>query len=277
MSEIWRKVRNWCGRPDHEKRKEEFMKLHKLGKRPPKIDKRTLKFAKYVKLPLPPVPPEVSWVTHVQNWPMYLNDELGDCTIAAAAHAIEQWLLYAKKYTAPGVAMPSDAQVLAAYEAVSGYRPNVPSTDNGCFMLDVLNYWRKTGIGGHKIWAFVEVNPKNLVEVAQAIMLFGNVYAGVALPVSVQGEDKWTVTDGGIYAEAGKPGSWGGHCVMIPAMSPITLTSITWGEVLKMSHNFFLDYCDEAYTCLSQDWIDKTGISPGGFDFATLQADIAAL
>ena len=249
----------------------------KLGKRPARIDHRTFRFAKYVKeLPDPPVEP--SWVTHVNNWPMYLNDDLGDCTIAGAAHCIEQWLLYAKASSvAPGIALPSNTQVLAAYEAVSGYVPGDPSTDNGCVMLDVLKYWRKVGIGGHKIAAFMSINPGDLRAIAQAIYLFGNIYVGVQLPISAQGRNAWTVRKGGIYTPYGQPGSWGGHCIMIPALSPITLTCVTWGMTLKMSHNFFKDYCDEAYVCLSQDWITKDNKSPSGFDVTTLQQDLAAL
>jgi len=174
------------------------MKIHKLGKKPAKVDARTLKLSKYLRLPAPPAPPsppsEVSWITHVRNWPMFMNDRIGDCVPAGAAHAVEQWTQYACGQEAA----ITDAQVLKAYEDVGGYDPDDPSTDQGCSMLDMLKYWRKAGIGGHKILAFVSVDQKNLTEVAQAIMLFGNVYAGVQLPLSAQGADKWTVADGGI-------------------------------------------------------------------------------
>ena len=251
----------------------------KLGKKAPRIDHRTFKLSKYISRVILPTPAEeVSWVTHVQNWPMYLNDQLGDCVIAGAAHSVEQWEVYANPTgLPPGVARPSDRQVLQAYEDVGGYDPNDPSSDNGCVMLDALNYWRKTGIGGHKIKAFMSIDPEDLVEVATAIWLFGNIFIGLQLPLSAQEQGAWTVADGGIYGEQGRPGSWGGHAVMCPAMSPLTITCITWGGVLKMSHNFFRDYCDEAYVMLSQDWFEKTGKSVSGFDMATLTADLALL
>ncbi len=253
------------------------MQLFKLGKKAARFDDRNLKLSKYIKaLPTPPGP-EQSWCVRVQNWPMYLNDQLADCVIAGAAHMIEQWLFYAQPNQKPGVAPPTDAEILKAYEDVGGYVPNDPSTDNGCVMLDALKYWRKTGIGNHRIGAFVQVDPKNLLEVALAIWLFGNLYTGLSLPVSVQGQDAWIVPDGGIQSEAGAPGSWGGHCVPIMAMSPKTLTCITWGARLKMSHNFFLDYCEEAYAVLSQDWIEKAGQAPSGFDYVTLMSDLAQL
>jgi hypothetical protein len=245
------------------------MQLHKLGKLPPRLDHRTLKMARYRVPDAIAVPPEVSWVTHVHNWPMMLNDELGDCVPAAAGHAIEQWTTYAgTPFT------PPDAAILKAYEDVGGYVPDDPSTDNGTDMLSMLNYWRQTGVGGHKIFAFIAVNLKNLDEVREAIYLFGNLYWGVQLPVSVQGAESWTVPEGGTASPEGAPGSWGGHCVPIVAMSPETLTCVTWGSTLKMSHRFFSDYGDEGYCCLSLDWIEKNGLSPGQFNVGQLEADL---
>ena len=210
---------------------------------------------------------------------MLLNDQLGDCVIAAMMHMVQQWTYFASNGTAMQVA--TDAEALSAYEAIGGYVPGDASTDNGCDMLSALNYWRNTGIvvNGqvHKIAGYVELNPTNLLQVEQAIYMFGNAFTGVQLPTSAQGEDAWTVTDGGIYAPTGQPGGWGGHCVPLDADSPITLTCVTWGSLLKMSHNFRLDYMDEAYGVLSQDWIDSQGLSASQFNFAALQAAQRAL
>jgi hypothetical protein len=118
------------------------------------------------------------------------------------------------------------------------------------------------------------VNLRNPTEVREAVYLFGNVYWGVQLPLSVQGADSWTVPDGGTASPNGSPGSWGGHCVPIVAVSPETLTCVTWGQTLKMSHSFFSDYGDEGYACLSLDWIEKNGISPSQFNLAQLEADL---
>jgi hypothetical protein len=109
-----------------------------------------------------------------------------------------------------------------------------------------------------------------------AVKLFGNCYVGLALPLSAEGEDAWTVPAGGAYGD-GSPGSWGGHCVPIVAYSPLTLTCITWGQRLKMSWNFFEDYCDEAYAVLTHDWIEANGLSPSQFNLAQLSKDLAAL
>jgi hypothetical protein len=258
-----------------------------LGKRPPRIDPRTLQLSNYLREPkgaknphqLPTPPPEISYVVDVPSWPVLLNDQLGDCVIAAMGHMIQQWTYFATG--GAGMQTMTDDEALAAYQEIGGYDPNDPNTDNGVCMLDALNYWRNAGIivGGklHKIGGYVATDPQNLLQARQAIWMFGNQFTGVQLPSSVEDANDWTVPDGGIYSFAGQPGGWGGHCVPTMAESPETLTCVTWGERLKMSHNFFGDYCDEAYAVLSPDWLTAKGNSINGLNLAALQRDIAAL
>jgi hypothetical protein len=270
------------------------MKINKqLGKRPRRLDPRTLQFRNYripnavvvdggtsaSSLPVPPA--EISYVVKVPSWPMLLNDQLSDCVIAAMGHMVQQWTFFSSAGSAMRVM--TDAEALAAYEAIGGYNPNDPSTDQGASMLDALNYWRNTGIAvagqNHQIAGYVEVDPTNLAEVREAIYLFGNLFTGLQMPISALNESDWTVPPGGVYGSAGLPGSWGGHCIPEMAESPETLTCITWGDRLKMSHNFHADYCDECYAVLSSDWLTSQpqSVSPAGFNMAALQRDIAAL
>jgi hypothetical protein len=244
----------------------------KLGKRAVRIDPRTFRLQKYLNTRLPAPPVEVSWVTKVPSWPMYLNDQLGDCVIAAEAHMVNQWSYYAS-----GVEYRvTEQDVLRAYERVGGYVPNDPWTDTGCDMLSALNDWRHNGIGGHKILGYAQVDQTNLTEVFQAIEIFGSLFTGIQLPISAEYERAWTVPKGGPVMN-GSPGSWGGHAVPIDAASLKSRTCITWGSRLKMSPNFFRDYVDECYAVLSQDWIDAQGLSPSQFNLAQLQADLASL
>src|SRR6476646_11350255 len=92
----------------------------KLGKRPVRLDPRTLQLAKYIApTAIAPPPVKEDWAKKVSQWPMMLNDNLGDCTCACAAHMIEEWTTYVgKAFT------PTDKEVLKAYEAVSGYTPS---------------------------------------------------------------------------------------------------------------------------------------------------------
>lgn len=247
----------------------------KLGKLPPRVDRRTLKFSDYRSAAKITIPAEVSWVTKVPSWPMYLNDTLGDCVIAAAGHMVQQWNFYAGR---PTVKL-SDSDILKGYEAVGGYDPTQTQpdgsnpTDNGCNMIDALNYWRKTGFGGHKILAYVSIDPTKPQELFEAILLFGNAYLGLGLPISAQNETAWTVPNGGATGN-GSPGSWGGHCVPAMAASQKSRTVISWGGKYKMSPNFDFDYCDESYALLSSEWLETTGRSPSGFDIAALMVDL---
>ena len=111
----------------------------------------------------------------------------------------------------------------------------------------------------------------------EAVYLFGNVFTGIQLPTSVQGFNSWTVPDGGIMSQNGVPGSWGGHCIPTVAVSPKSLTVITWAERLKMSPNFATDYVDEMWAAVSLDWIEKNGLSPSQFNLAQLEKDLAVV
>ena len=63
----------------------------KLGKLPYREDSRTLFIANYLTPQLPPPPPALDLTRKVKAWPMYNNDQIGDCTCAAAGHMVELW------------------------------------------------------------------------------------------------------------------------------------------------------------------------------------------
>jgi hypothetical protein len=247
---------------------------NKLGKQRARHDPRTLQLADYLETTvLPPAPPDRDWGGKIppDGWGMMLNDRIGDCTCAAAGHLIQDWTSNTGTETTP-----SDQEIEAAYEAVSGYDPSTGANDNGAVEIDVLNYWRKTGVAGRKIDAYVSLEPGNTQHVRDSINLFGGCYIGVALPVSAQRQETWTVPPGGPHGQ-GAPGSWGGHAVMLVAYNPRRVTCVTWGAVKQMTWSFFTSYCDEAYAILSiGDWL-KDGKAPSGFDLGTLQKDLAGL
>src|SRR5690349_7012685 len=110
----------------------------RLGKRPPKFDARTPHLAAYLKRGLAPPPAQcLNYTDPVKAWPMMGNDTLGDCTCAAAGHMIEEWTANTR----------SQPVVMSTAEVEKAYRHfSPPGTDNGANLLDVLNYWRKTGM-----------------------------------------------------------------------------------------------------------------------------------
>lgn len=245
----------------------------RLGKDPAIYDPRTLQMANYLHLAKAPapIPAKKDWTKKQKDWGMMMNDSIGDCTCAGAGHLIQVWSLNeSKEITIP------DQAVLQAYEAVGGYKPKDPSTDRGCTELAVLKYWRRSGIGGHKIFAFVSTEPQNHDHVKIGVSTFGGVYIGLALPLSAQKQRVWSVPPSGETGD-GQPGSWGGHCVVVVAYDGAGLTCITWGKLQRMTWSFWDTYCDESYVLLSkQDWVTK-GTSPGGFDMTTLVADLNQL
>jgi hypothetical protein len=241
----------------------------KLGRKAIKTDTRTLALGDYLTPSLPPPPPAADWTKGITSWGMMLNDKLGDCTIAGAAHAVQVWTAN----TGTEVTVP-DSEILAAYESWDGYNPANPSTDNGGIELDVLNDWQKQGFAGNGLVAFADPKPANLVEIRQSIALFGGVYIGMALPLTAQKQDVWDVVPrGGANA---KPGSWGGHCVFVPQYDQNGFTCITWGQLKTMTLAFWKKYCDEAHTLLGQGWLAAKG-APNGFDQAQLLADLKAI
>lgn len=234
----------------------------KLGRKGVKIDYRTFKLTKYV-LELPDPPDQVDHTKGKTSWGMMLNDVYGDCTIAGCGHLVQLWTLN----TQPQMTTVPDTTILDLYSKWDGYKPNDPSTDNGGYLLDVLNDWRRDTFAGSTLDAFVSVNPQNLRHTKQATSLFGGLYIGVELPVSCQRQDVWDVVsnDGGM---------WGGHCVAICGYNPTGPVCITWGENKQMTWAFWQKYCDEAYALLDKDYL---GNFAPNIDETALMNDLQAV
>lgn len=108
----------------------------KLGKQAARHDPRTLLLATYATTALPAPPPSLDLTDKIKGaWGMMDNDQIGDCTCAAAGHLMMEWTSRAK----PKMFTPSDKQVVAAYSAITGYNPKTGANDNGAVELDVLN------------------------------------------------------------------------------------------------------------------------------------------
>lgn len=248
----------------------------KLGKLTARHDPRALLLASYVTpaLPAPPATCDVS--DKITSWGMMQNDQVGDCTCAAAGHLLMEWTANAGKK----MFTPTDKQIIAAYSAITGYNPTTGANDNGANEVDVLNYWRQTGIAGHKIGAFVSLEPSNHTHVMDGVYIFEGCYIGLSLPTSaqaqVQNHQPWSVPPGGTTGD-GKPGSWGGHAVPVVAYDSRGVTCVTWGALQSMTWSFWEAYCEEAYAILSNDYLTGKKKTPQGFGMQQLQADLQDL
>jgi hypothetical protein len=252
-------------------------KIHptkKLGKKPAKVDPRTLKLEKYVKTLAPP-PVSVNWSHGITSWGMMLNNTLGDCTIAACGHAVQAWTANAStEKTLP------DWVIQDYYSAWDGYVPGDPNTDNGGILIDVLNNWRKYGfgyrtnhMGADLLTAYAAVNLSNQTEIEQAINLFGGLYIGIELPITAQTQTEWTVVGNGKTGNSA-PGSWGGHCVQVVGYTSEYITVVTWGSLLNMTWEFWNTYVDEAYALVTPDFVAADGVSPSGLALSAMLTDL---
>jgi hypothetical protein len=240
----------------------------KLGKKPPRFDDRTLKLSKYLTPDLlPKQPKSFSWYEGISDWKMMMNDTVGCCTISAAGH-IQMGVTYANNR----IFIPNDDQIIADYARVTKYTPGHPETDNGAVCLDILKEWRKVGFSGRRIGGFASVDIFNQDFVEKAIYLFGDLYLGVGLCIANQTQDVWDVPPGGPVGDGTKY-SWGGHAIPLTKYNPSRMNCITWGDNKEMTWPFFNTYVDEAYVIFSEDFLTN-GISPNGFDRATLLKDL---
>lgn len=156
-----------------------------------------------------------------------------------------------------------------------------PSTDQGGTPTAVLDYWKKTGIGGNKILGYSTIEPENNTLTKEAIYLFGGVYPGVQLPLTAQAQSKpngtWSLTPGYKTDANAQPGSWGGHLPELCGYNSQKVCFITWGFVQYATWGWYNYYCDEAYCPLSPQWLAKGGISPNHFNLSQLQSDMKLL
>jgi hypothetical protein len=196
----------------------------------------------------------ISMHKKVSSYPIFLNDQIGDCTCASIAHAE----MLASAY-AGSPRIPSDDQVLEMYSAISGYDPRTGNNDNGAMLVDAAGYARTRGLGGKpSVYAYAHVNESNHKELQVAHWLFGGVYTGVMLPMSANRAfsrgQTWDVSNPG----DGTPGSWGGHAIWrVDSHLDQDITFVTWGTLQKATPAWWDKYVDEAMALVPSDWQNR--------------------
>lgn len=247
----------------------------RTGKLAPRKHPNTLLLNDYAH-PQPPAPERFSIPgADKQSWPMYGNDQVGDCTEAGLGH-----LMQAQAASLGGSLIFPDAAILKAYSDVSGYNPTTGANDNGAVETDVLAQWQGAGVDGHKILGWAAINHTNHAHVAAACYWLVGLYIGLALPITAQaqirGRQPWTV--GHNSGPDAYPGSWGGHAVDVIAYDPDGLTCVTWGRVQRLTWEFWDRYVDESYGVVGDAILDPaTGKDYAGLNVAQLLADAHAI
>jgi hypothetical protein len=239
----------------------------RFGKHPPKADYRTLRFRSYTTSALAPPPASYNVLSQVYDrlkiapdptalFPMDGNDTLGDCTIAALAHAVTTYhgLVGSKS-------IMNKSAVVKLYMHLTG------GVDSGLNELDVLNYWQSNAVSKDKILAFVSIDPKNHTHIQQAIQLFGGVYIGFQVQQNCVQEfnahQPWTPG----------PLTTDGHAVYAVAYDQTGLTMLTWGNTQQGTWAWWDECVDEAYAILPPE--AKNPEFAPGFNLAQLQADLS--
>jgi hypothetical protein len=264
---------------------------YKLGKKPATYDKRDLLFARYRTAEALPSHPKHfghEKLVGADVWQMLGNgpdntvspgfEGAGDCFFAGGAHETMLWNLENSTQVEF-----TGANCIADYSAVTGYNPkaNLNSqgenpTDKGTDCRVGLKYRQKTGLidaagKRHKIGAYVALELGNTKELLEALYLFGVVGIGLKFPDSAMDQfdtgKPWSVVPG--------PAPTEGHYVPLVAYRT-QLEVVTWGRIQKMTTQFYMTYCDEAWAILSPEML-VAGKSLEGFDLAQLQADLSAV
>jgi hypothetical protein len=254
----------------------------KYGYQPRDFSKPAPELENYILAATDPLPASPSFVdreTKVTSWPMYKNDTVGDCTVAAMLHAIASMTAFSG--VVPGGAMFTDTEAIKIYSAVSGYDPVTGNNDNGATLADVCDYMVKTGAKDttgriHKLAAWAEINAyTNLRLLKRVTNAFGSAYLAIDCPYSALDQ-----------FDAGQPWTYdpssaidGGHAIPLQysAVNTGTFddeTIVTWGAEQKMNEAFALNYLVEVVALVSADDINvQTGKNPVGLDLTQLVAD----
>lgn len=244
------------------------MQTYKLGKLAPKHDPRSLRLEAYLPLRanMPPIPASFDYGAGIQ-FPMWLNDRIGDCTCASSAGLILAWTS-----KAGSAKVVSDDDVLNLYERVSGYNPATGANDNGAVILDVLKEWKNGGLGGDHLGAYGDVGNASLTTIFAATYLCEGLTIGLQLP-------EYCLNPTVSFWDAPSRNIAGGHdVILLGADGQGNAIVYTWGGQKKtLSPRFIGAQVDELHFGFSTDQLNGQGLAAAGIDLASLQADLASI
>jgi len=234
------------------------MNRYKLG-RTPAVRPAALKdLSVYAtgSLPKPPRTVEVPKALY----PIDGNATYGDCTIAGVAHLIAAWNAETHEHDK----VPSEESIVQEYFNLTG------GQDTGLNEAEVLKTWQTEGLFGEKITGYAPVNPRDLLQLHQAVAFYGGCYLGIECPESAQEQfsagEPWTYEDSPVE---------GGHCVVALGYGPNGgLHCATWGGIAVLEASFLAHYLDEAWVVLPHQMVEAKGDALG-IDLPSLEADLA--
>jgi len=179
-----------------------------------------------------------------------------NCTIAGAAHGVTVYHgMVSQKH------IPALQSVIRIYNHLTG------GIDSGLYMLDVIKYWRSTGIEDSKIYAYASVNKINHTHVKQAISIFGGLFCGFQCQENVLDEFK--------DKKPWQPGKKinAGHAVYVTGYNDDGVEVLTWGTTQLGTWEWWDEHVDESFALLPPE--AKIEGFTTGFDFERLKKDLS--
>lgn len=243
-------------------------------------DHRTLPLRALLMPDVPRAPADHDIDHNQKTFPVFKNFEIGDCGIASYGHMT----VGLERSSGQREIALTDDDIVRAYSAISGYDPRTGARDNGIYLLDGANYFRKVGVGKqkdgtpHKILAFAKVDHTDIDEVKLASFLFGGLYIGAALPNAASDQ----IDRGEQWDPSGDPqrdmfGSWGGHAMWTPMYDRRGGEVVTWGQRQRFTWAWWKAYVDEVFAFINPDYLRKSGATPQGFNTERLYTFLKTL
>ena len=212
------------------------------------------------------LPGVIDWTANVPSYPMYLNDELGDCAEAGLGHAVQS--VTAATGT---IITPTDADILALYET-QGYVPGNPATDQGTNLQNLLTLVLQPTAGAapsppaSRSCGLVHRQHAGLPVLLQDGLRGGQLPRLGHDPVPVR--QPWVPVAGDQIE--------GGHCIVLEEVTEgmDQLTWITWGAKQRSNRAWWRAYASEAWVIVTPQVLADP---PPGLNAASLMGEFHSL
>jgi lysozyme len=220
--------------------------IFKLGKKDPIPGRKCLVLGDYLlQVPTAPIHPPLDEAPNL-NYPMDLNDQYGDCTVAGYDH-FKETVTYLLKGT--GINL-TEQQIIDFYKTQN---PGFPQEDNGMVIQLFLEYLVNNGI----IVAFAKINLSDQEMLKAGIFLGLAVIAGVQLQEAQQQQfpNTWSYVLGSPIV--------GGHCITINGYDSVNslYKVVSWGKEIDATAEFIEKQTDEIWFVITQDHLDNANFS----------------
>lgn len=202
----------------------------------------------------------------VGGFPMALNDELGDCTIAGFWHLVQ--LAYA--VVGQTIVYPGDEAVRAAYLKLTG------GQDTGLELETVLTAASSPeGLLGVRLIGWGAIDTNDIEAMITAAFNFGGIYLAGNIPASA--ETDFEDNDGEWVVHKGHNPGIGGHCFVASGSDLLTLfKNETWGAENEFSFGFWRKYGLQAYAVIPEVFETAGHGALANVNVTALQAAIGA-